>query len=267
MAEEDIQEQEIEIEEEIEDQVEDGEELEEEEETITITLKRSTFFAILIPIAFIVGLGSGYLLWGRGGSATTTTTTTDGSAPVEAADQTLPRYDIPITDEDPAIGPEDAPVTVIEFSDFECPFCRRHTLETAPQILSQYEGQIRYIFKDFPLRSIHPQADPAAEAAHCAREQGEFWAYHDLLFELSLPLGSETYIQYAEDLGLNMSQFTECVENRKYADNVQANFDFAAQLGVRSTPTFFINGIAVVGAQPFATFQEVIDGELNGTNQ
>lgn len=263
MAQVEIQEQETEMEEEIEDQVDNGEELEEEEETITITLTRSTFFAILIPIAFIAGLGSGYLLWGRSGPSTTA----NNSAPVEAADQSLPRYDIPITVDDPAIGPEDAPVTVIEFSDFECPFCRRHTLETAPLILSQYEGQVRYIFKDFPLDSIHPNATPAAEAAHCAREQGEFWAFHDLLFEMVQPLGSDSYLQYAQDLGLNMPQFTQCVDEGKYSAQVKANFDFAAQLGVRSTPTFFINGIAVVGAQPFATFQEVIEGELNGTNQ
>lgn len=253
-----------EIEEELEDQVLDPEVVEEEDESITITFKRSTLFAILIPIAFIIGLGSGYLVWGRdGGSAVTST---EGSQPVEAANQPIPRYDVSVSDDDPAIGPEDALVTVIEFSDFECPFCRRHTLETAPRILSEYEGRIRYVFKDFPLTSIHPNAFPASEAAHCAREQGEFWAFHDLLFELELPLGPSTYVQYAEDLGLNISQFTECVDERKYSEQVQANFDFAAQLGVRSTPTFFINGIAVVGAQPFATFQEVIEGELSGTN-
>ena len=267
MTAEEIDDQEIEIEveaeEELEDQDLDAEVVEEEDESITITLKRSTFFAILIPIAFIIGLGSGYLVWGRGGSATTST---QGNQPVEAADQTLPRYDVPVSNDDPAIGPANAPVTVIEFSDFECPFCRRHTLETAPRILSEYEGEIRYVFKDFPLTSIHPNAFPASEAAHCAREQGEFWAFHDLLFELELPLGPATYVQYAEDLGLNISQFTQCVDERKYSELVQANFDFAAQLGVRSTPTFFVNGIAVVGAQPFATFQEIIEGELSGTN-
>ena len=264
MTVEEINEQAAEIEEDIDDQLAASGEPE-EEETITISLKRSTFFAILVPIAFLFGLGAGYLVWGRN-VAVAIDTSTDNPDPVEAANQPLPRYDVPVSENDPAIGPADAPVTIIEFSDFECPFCRRHTLETAPLILSQYEGQVRYIFKDFPLTSIHPNAVPAAEAALCASEQDQFWPFHKLLFELELPLGPAAYVQYAEDLGLNIDQFSQCVDDRKYAEDVQADFDFAAQLGVRSTPTFFVNGIAVVGAQPFSTFQEVIEGELQGTN-
>ncbi len=105
----------------------------------------------------------------------------------------IDRYEIDIAAHDPVFGPENAPVTIIEFSDFECPFCLRHFQETYPRLLENYEGQIRYIFKDLPLTSIHPNAFPAAIAAQCAFEQDAFWPYHDLLFAGSLGLSSGAY--------------------------------------------------------------------------
>lgn len=204
----------------------------------------------------------------NGAAGEAQTPTNEQSAAQESAqDGTITRYDIPISDNDPTKGPDDAPVTIIEYSDFECPFCQRHALEVAPQLLSNYDGQIRYVFKDFPLESIHPEATPAAAAALCAHDQGAFWDFHDMLFNTELAFGQETYLAFAEELALDIDVFTQCVEEDRYVEEVLSDFEFAARLGVRSTPTFFINGIAVVGAQPYEVFAQVIDSELAGENQ
>ncbi|MBW8010669.1 MAG: DsbA family protein [Chloroflexi bacterium] len=240
----------------------DGEDVEFEESSLTFTIKRSYFYAILVPMAFLLGLAMGFVFWGDGIGAQNTTTSQSGNQP----QGTARRYDIPISSNDPSLGPDDALVTIIEFSDFECPYCRSHFLEVYPQLLSVYGDQIRYVFKDFPLKSIHPNATPAAEAALCAHEQGAFWAYHDQLFSMELGLSRESYEQYALDLDLDTEAFLECLNEGRYADDVQADYDFAAQFGIRSTPTFFINGVPLIGALPFEQFAQVIDSELAGEN-
>lgn len=243
----------------------------------TITLRRSHLYAMLIPLAFVIGLSVGYLFWGRAlptsatpaGEASNPQTensaqTANQSQPTtEAETQQIIRYEVPV-DDDPYYGPENAPITIIEFSDFECPYCRKWHVEVFQRLLDTYSGQIKFVYRDFPLTTIHPNAFPAAEAANCAGEQGVYWAYHEQLFGMQLGLGQDSYTQYAEQLGLNMEIFNACLSEGKYKDEIQADFEFAAQLGVRSTPTFFINGIAVVGAQSFETFQQVIEKELAG---
>ena len=119
------------------------------------------------------------------------------------------------------------------------------------------------MFRNLPLTSIHPDAFSAAEAALCAGEQDAYWEFHDRLFGGEL-LGTAVYLQYARDLSLELTSFEACLNSRKYQDEVQADSDFALNLGVRSTPTFFINGLAVVGAQPLDVFKQVIDKELAG---
>lgn len=131
-------------------------------------------------------------------------------------------------------------------------------------MLAAYPGQIRFVYRNLPLTSIHPQAFPAAVAAHCAGDQGAYWPYHDKLFSDELGLSRDAYVQYAEDLELNGEAFESCLESGQFDDFVQEDMDFALNLGVRSTPTFFINGIAVVGAQPLDVFKQVIDQELAG---
>jgi protein-disulfide isomerase len=173
------------------------------------------------------------------------------------------RYEIPV-DDDPMLGLSDAPITIVEFSDYECPYCRRWHTDVYPSLLETYGDQIRFVYRDFPLESIHANAKPAAEAANCAYEQGAFWEYHDKLFGMQLGLSSQAYQEYASQLELDEAAFQECIESGRYQEEVQSDFEFAANLGVRSTPTFFINGIAVVGAQPFEVFQEVIERELAG---
>ena len=177
--------------------------------------------------------------------------------------QQVVRYDVPV-DDDPILGSENAPITIIEFSDYECPYCRQWHSEVYSQLIDTYGDQIRFVYRDFPLESIHPNANSAAEAANCAHEQGVFWDYHDMLFSNEKGLGSTAYLEYASQLEIDQAAFQECIETNRYKSEVQADFEFAADLGVRSTPTFFINGIAVVGAQPFEIFQQVIDRELAG---
>jgi len=244
----------------------------------TITLKRSHFYAALLPLAFVAGLAVGYLFWGAGRSTgpTAGSGTTDGSSPVAQARTSAPtadssaassaaptRYDVPI-DDDPILGPQDAPITLIEFSDYECPYCRKWHTEVFPLLKEAYPGQIRYVYRDFPLVSIHSNAAPAAEAANCAGDQDKYWEYSDKLFTMERSLNQQSYVEYARDLSLDVDQFSECLESRRYQDEVTADYEYAANLGIRSTPTFFVNGIAIVGAQPFEVFQGLIDKELAG---
>jgi protein-disulfide isomerase len=257
------------------DEVEDVLEIEQpkpEKADNTITFKRSHLYAVLLPLAFVAGLSVGFIFWGRSSgtppqTAAAPQTNSAASAASEAnasqQSQKVTRYDIPI-DDDPILGPENAPITIIEFSDYECPYCRQWHEQVYHRLFETYPDQVRLVYRDFPLYNSHPNAVPAAEAADCADEQGAFWDYHDKLFGMELGLSSEAYQQYAEDLNLDMDAFNECVETRKYREEVQADYTFASNLGVRSTPTFFINGIALVGAQPFEVFQQVIDKELAG---
>jgi protein-disulfide isomerase len=177
--------------------------------------------------------------------------------------ENVKRYDVPIAG-NPIYGDPNAPITIIEFSDYQCPFCQRWHAEVWPQIESKYGDKIRLVYRDFPLESIHPQAVPAAEAADCAGAQNKYWEFNNLLFGGGKELGTETYDAYAQQVGLKMDDFKKCVADRSYQKEVQDDTNFAAELGVRSTPTFFINGLAVVGAQPFSVFDQVISLELSG---
>lgn len=251
----------------------------------TVTFKRSQLYtvllimyAVLVPIALVAGLGAGYLIWGSEGAASITqaaqpqptTAAPESAAAQEQSNQPetpgqITRYDVPI-DDDPILGPEDAAITIIEFSDYECPYCRRWHQEVLPILIEEYPDEVRYVYRDFPLTSIHSNAIPAAIAANCAGEQEAeaYWAYNERLFSMDLGLGPEAYMGYAEELGLDTDAFTECLESERHEEEVLADFEYASQLGVRSTPTFFINGIALVGAQPYEVFKQVIDQELAG---
>ena len=165
-------------------------------------------------------------------------------------------------DDDPARGSECAPVTIVEFSDFECSFCALYVNETLPLILETYGDRVLYVFRDFPIASKHPHAQEAAEAAQCAFEQGKFWEYHDILFQNQDALDLADLQRYATDLGLDESAFNLCLDSGKYAEEVQQDFDDGLDYGVTGAPTFFINGRKVSGAKPFSIFQSVIEEEL-----
>lgn len=228
---------------------------------------------LLIPVAFVLGLGAGYVMWGRSLSKVQQELTalqtqvaqqgdTQQGGAQEQQQAKFRRYDVPIAD-NPAQGPENAAITIIEFSDYECPFCKRWHDEVLPQILKNYPDKVRFVYRDFPLSSIHSNATSAAEAANCANDQDAYWAFQGKLFSDG-GLGIEAYQKYADELKLNTTEFNKCLSERKYRDEVKADFDYAANLGVSSTPTFFLNGIPIVGAQPYEVFQQVIEKELAG---
>ncbi|MCC6904344.1 MAG: DsbA family protein [Anaerolineae bacterium] len=176
------------------------------------------------------------------------------------------RIDNVNVDDDPAFGPEDAPVTIVEFSDYQCPYCKRYKDQTYAALREQYGDNIRYVFRDFPLTSIHPDAFLAAEAATCAGDQGKYWEMHDTIFANQIVgIGKDALIGFAGDLDLDVDAFTECIESGKYTEEVQKDMTEAQSYGVTGTPSFFINGVRLVGAQPLETFQAVIDAELEST--
>lgn len=163
--------------------------------------------------------------------------------------------------EAPFKGPKDAPITIVEFSDFQCPFCKR-ILPVLAQLLEQYAGQVKLAFRDFPLVSIHAQAQQAAEAAHCAGDQGKFWEYHDLLFAKQEALPTANFAAYAKTLGLDSKAFQACLDSRKFKAKVERDNADGVKAGVSGTPAFFINGRLLSGAQPLEAFKAVIDEEL-----
>lgn len=211
---------------------------------------------LLLPAVFLLGLGTGWLVWGGEKAAG------DSQTQVTVKDN-VKRYTVTV-DGNPSQGPENAPITIIEFSDYQCPYCIRWYNEVFSRLMQAYQGKIRFVYRDFPLYSIHPEAGPAAEAADCAGEQNAYWQYHDALFQHTEGLGSDAYVKYAGQLSLNLDQFNQCLSEHRYKSEVDADVQFASKLGVSSTPTFFVNGLAVVGAQPFEVFQQLIDKELAG---
>jgi len=230
--------------------------------------------SILMAAMFLAGLGVGYLVWGKStGSAVQPTAvaaaeTTPGGSAAPTAAATDPvydvtRYDVP-EDGDPVYGPDSAPITIIEFSDYECAYCIKWFKQVWPQLLQEYGDKIRLVYRDFPLSSFHTNASPAAQAANCAGEQDAYWPYHDLLFSQQLALGTDTYLAYAKQLNLDETQYKECLDSGRAAAEVEADYEYAANLGVTGTPTFFINGMAIVGAQPYDNFKQLIDLELAG---
>ena len=169
--------------------------------------------------------------------------------------------------DDPALGNKNAKVTIIEFSDFQCPFCKRFHDATWTQLKSTYidSGKVYFVYRDFPL-SFHQNAEKAAEAANCANEQGKFWEYHDIIFKNSqgdgTGLADADLKKYATDLSLDTAKFNTCLDTGKYKAEVSKDQADGSAAGVSGTPSFFINGIQLVGAQPFAAFQQTIDAEL-----
>jgi protein-disulfide isomerase len=256
-----------------------------ENETEQQPAGRPVVFLVLgLMVAFLLGLGAGYMLWARPlqaqlasvQSEATAAAISAAEAAAEAesakaaqqaanpqAQQDVKRYPVPI-DDDPIYGNEEAKITIIEFSDYECPYCQRWHQEVWPQVKAKYGDQVRLVYRDFPLINIHPNAFPAAVAANCAGEQDRYYDFNERLFSGESELGRAFYETIASDLNLQMSDFQKCLDENRYQKEVEDDLNYASELGVRSTPTFFINGLAVVGAQPFEVFEQVIDMELAG---
>ncbi len=182
-----------------------------------------------------------------------------------------------LLDDDPVKGNPDATVTIVEFSDFQCPFCKRFHETTLPLILENYvdTGKVKFVYRDFPIQSLHPNgAFPTALAAECADEQGMFWQYHDKLFQtqknwerLAAKDVANELKTFAVELGLDTNQFNDCFDSGKYMEEVKNDLEDGSSYGITGTPGFFIGNeergyIKVTGAQPYSVFQRVLDQML-----
>jgi protein-disulfide isomerase len=161
-------------------------------------------------------------------------------------------------------GPADAPVTIVEFSDFQCPYCK-NVVRTLKELTTKYSDRVRWVFRDYPIPALHPDALLVHEAARCAGEQGKFWLYHDLAFERAPAATPANLREFAAEVGLEAAAFSQCLDSHKHRAAVAADMEAGGKLGITGTPTFFINGALFVGNQPPAEFQRVIERELGRT--
>jgi len=268
--------------------------LQNQKPTEIITVKKSTYRnlikGIVIAIAaasFFAGYGIGTLdISDTDDDAELNEILAELNAKIDSAQQSAPQPTqqrtqpiAPIIqvslDDDPVLGNQDAPVTIVEFSDFQCPFCSRFYQQTLPLIEQNYiqTGIVKLVYRDFPL-DIHPNAVPAHIAAECADEKGKFWEYHDMLFDkqsewqgISKASAEEKFSQYASDLGMDTTSFESCMKSDEIANEVTQDFQAGAQYGSTGTPTFFIGNvddgfIKLVGAQPYAAFEAAINAQL-----
>ena len=180
-------------------------------------------------------------------------------------EQTVPKDDpfAEIADDDAVKGSLSAPITIVEFSDFECSFCERFVSQTLSDLETKYidTGKVRFIYRDFPL-AFHTNAQKAAEAAECAGEQGKYYEMHDKIFENQNAIGVNNLKSYAKQIGLDETEFNTCLDSGEMAQEVAKDFSDGQKLGVSGTPTFFVNGTKLVGAQPLSAFEQIIEAEL-----
>ena len=246
----------------------------------------------LVPILLVASIGVAFavgMLWQKvqnleGGGTTRIAGTQAGGTqagnPQAAAQPQQPTKGVVTVDDDPVLGDKNAPITIVEFSDYECPFCKRHFDETLPQLVKNYvdTGKVKIVYRDFPLSFHDPMATKEAVAANCAREQGgdkKYFEFHDEIFKRTTSNGNglndEKIQTIAKDLGLNTGKFSTCLSNQAQADEVKKDIADGTAAGASGTPTFVIgkttsngevDGDLVVGAQPFAAFQAVIDPML-----
>jgi len=255
--------------------------IDEEEEIETpssdeyVTFKTSHFYAVLVVLAFGLGLLVGYAVWGKNVPAIVQQPAPAAAAPVVEPTRVPVIYDIE-TDGFPSLGPANAPITIVEFSDYQCPFCYRWRMQVYDQLLAEYPDKLRFVYRNFPL-SFHQNAFGAAEAALCAGDQNKYWEYHDALFDNYNTLNDQTgkvlgvadYSFFASGLDIDTAAFEECMTSRKYKAFIESDMQYASMLpadngeaAVGGTPTFFVNGHRLGGAYPIEYFREIIDAEL-----
>lgn len=251
-----------------------------------ISIKKSSFNGLVIGLIVAVGIGAFFA-----GSYTSNLNSNqvsekyvdDAIAKLELkmlqnqlpTQQPKPAVKISI-DDDPIIGDPDAPITIIEFSDFQCPFCARFHVQTLPSLLEEYidQGKVKLVYRDFPIQSIHPNALPAAVAANCANDQGNFRDMHDMIFEnqnqwnnLETVDALQVFSQYALEIKLEQEKFDSCLSSGKHIDEIRKDLDDGRDYGVTGTPGFFVGNdqigyVELKGAQPFDSFKKVIDAQL-----
>lgn len=252
-----------------------------------ISVKKSTFNGLIIGLIVIVGIAAFFA--GSYTSNLNSNQISEGDLEDVIAKLELkllqnqlpteePKLPIKISaDNDPIIGDPNAPITIIEFSDFQCPFCARFHVQTLPSILEEYidQGKVKLVFRDFPIQSIHPNALPASVASECANEQGKFKEMHDMLFDNQNEWNKQETVdalslfsQYATEIQLEQETFDSCLTNGNYIDEIRKDLDDGRDYGVSGTPGFFIGNdqigyVELKGAQPFESFKKIIDAQLD----
>ncbi|HEX2895483.1 MAG TPA: thioredoxin domain-containing protein [Marmoricola sp.] len=237
---------------------------------MTIRVPRAAIYAILggivgLLIGGIAGFGVGRGTAPDGAAATGTVANVGPAAASSSPQPAQPQSSAPAvvpnvsTAGQPSEGPADAPVTIVEFTDFQCPFCGAFARDTEHALLAAYQGKVRFVIRDFPISGIHQYAEKAAEAAECAQDQGKFWPYHDVLFAHQDALDDGHLKVYAGQVGMDKAAFNRCLTSGSKAAVVAADMADGQRYGVSATPTFFINGQKVIGAKPLDGFKQVID--------
>jgi len=235
------------------------------EDSGSITLKKDTLWkagTFIFAALFVISLFTGGFGLKNTGNAIAPNPSGNVVAPTQP---TVPTAPVKVSlDDDAVLGNKNAKVTIVEFSDYECPFCGRHFSETYPQIKSQYidTGKVKLVFRDFPL-SFHQSAQKAAEAAECAGEQGKYFEMHDKLYQNQQTLSVENEKKWAKEIGLDQGKFDKCLDSGQMAGEIAKDMADGQSYGVQGTPGFFINGKPISGAQPFSVFQQAIEAELN----
>lgn len=252
-----------------------------------VTIPKPTFYVLVAAV--IVAVGAAAFLAGTSAAAPDTLTQKDIDDAIARLELRMLQERLPTAqpgapempvrisaDDDPIIGSPDAPITIIEFSDFQCPFCARFYSQTLPPLTQEYidQGTVKLVFRDFPIQGIHPNALPASAAAECANEQGKFKEMHDTLFERQsewsgLPTAEAigAFSGYAGMMQLDQATFDSCVTEGKYIEEIAADLQAGQSYGVSGTPGFFVGNdelgyVEIKGAQPFESFKRVIDAQL-----
>jgi len=251
-----------------------------------VVVKKSTFNVLVISLIVIVGIAAffaGSYVSNLNSNQISDQDLDEAIARLELkilqnqlpTKQLTPQVKISV-DNDPIIGNPNAPITIIEFSDFQCPFCARFHIQTLPLILEQYieQGKVKLVFRDFPIQSIHPNALPASVAAECANEQGKFKEMHDMLFDNQNQWSKQEtadalslFSSYAIEIQLDQEAFDSCLTSGKYIEEIRKDLDDGRDYGVSGTPGFFVGNeligfVELKGAQPFESFKKIIDAQL-----
>ena len=251
-----------------------------------IPVKKSTFNGLVVGLIIIVGVAAFF-------AGSYTASLSSNQLTQEDLDQAMAKLELKLlqnrlpteqamppvkisADDDPIIGDPNAPITIIEFSDFQCPFCARFHVQTLPSIYEEYieQGKVKLVFRDFPIQNIHPNALPAAVAAECANEQGKFKDMHDILFEtqsqwnkIETVAALSLFSQYASDMQMDQEKFESCIASGKYIEEIRKDLEDGRDYGVSGTPGFFVGNdeigyVELKGAQPFESFKKIIDAQL-----
>lgn len=162
-----------------------------------------------------------------------------------------------VSTDDPSLGEVKAPLTIVEFADFQCPYSQEASF-VMRELAAKYPDEIFYVYRDFPLTDIHPLAELAALSGECAAEQDKFWEYHDKLYQNQSSLTTDSFVTFARELNLNVDQFESCLSKERYADEVQEDLEAGVAAGVRGTPTFFINGNRIEGSIPAEVMEAIV---------